>query len=63
MNLKKEQDRHKMFLEENPPLKEDGGWLCPSCEDVHRTEEDAAECCMPNYQDYDQAKYERGRDD
>jgi hypothetical protein len=63
MSLRKEVQRYKEFLEDNPPLKEDGGWLCPKCEACHRTEEDATECCMPDQQDIDQAKYERNYND
>lgn len=62
MSLQKEIERHKIFLEENPPLKEDGGWLCPKCDNCHRTEDDAIECCMPDEQDMDCQRYHNGRE-
>lgn len=53
----KEQERYSEWLEENPPIEGDGGWICPKCEYVHRCEEDAANCCMPDEQDYDDFKH------
>jgi len=61
--VEKERTRYREYLEENPPLREDDGWLCPECDKCHRTIEDAEECCMPDYQDYDQARYERTKND
>jgi hypothetical protein len=62
MSLAQEQERYQVWLEENPPIMGDGGWLCPSCENVHRTSDEAAECCLPDAQDMDCQAYHNSRD-
>jgi hypothetical protein len=62
MSLVREQERYQEWLEDNPPIQGDGGWLCPTCDNVHRTEDDAAECCIPDEQDMDCQAYHSGGD-
>lgn len=67
-SLQKEIDRYQAWLEENPPkefnVEELDGcsyWECPKCGAEHYSEEKAAECCMPTFQDMDDHKYHSGR--
>jgi len=61
--LQKEIDLHNELLAENPPLESydlEGCyfyWECPRCEKRHDSEDQAAECCMPDGQDMDDQKY------
>ena len=57
----KERQRYLEWIEENPPLKEDGGWLCPQCDNCHNSEDDAIDCCMPDEQDADDYKHHNRR--
>jgi len=57
VSLSKERQRFKVWIEEHPPIVSPEGWICPLCEDAHRYEDDAVECCMPDEQDADCQKY------
>jgi len=46
MNLRQEQESYQTWLEEHPPLLEGEGWICPRCDQAHRTKEQACECCF-----------------
>ena len=57
MNLQRERERYLEWIEDNPPLHEAEGWLCPSCDSAHRDRDDAVACCLPDEQDMDCKRY------